>query len=119
MQFMMRFVFAITISAATAALAACKPAPAKHDPIRGKFLAACDGRIEYRSMKPQKRRVYCECVYERTIKGLSELEKQYAQFYLLEQVGVDAQSRQLIGKPDGQAMMKAAQALGKAAARCR
>lgn len=116
---MMRFVLAITISAAAAALAACKPAPAKHDPIRGEFLTACEGRIEYRSMEPQERRTYCACGYDRTIKGLSELEKKYAQFYLLEQVGVDAQSRRLIDKPDGQAMMKAAQALGKAAARCR
>lgn len=108
----------IMVLMATVALSACKPVADTNDPIRAEFIEACMGRIEYRSMKLEKRTAYCECGYDATMSGLSQEEKQFARFYLLEQVGVNAQSKKLIEKPDFDAMMKASKAIGNAAKRC-
>lgn len=108
----------ITALLATATLAACKPVADTNDPIRAEFIEACMGRIEYRSMKPEKRTAHCECGYDTTMSGLSQEEKQFARFYLLEQMGVNVQSRKLIDKPNFDAMMKASKAVGNAAKRC-
>ncbi|MEM7428608.1 MAG: hypothetical protein AAF441_21170 [Pseudomonadota bacterium] len=104
---------------ATAAVAACKPAIVKSDPTRVEFVEACEGRTEYRSMKPSKRTAYCECGYDQTMSALSDEEKQVARFYLLSQVGVDVRTRGLISEPNFNGMMKASKAIGDAAKRCR
>ncbi len=111
--------FWITALLGTLALTACMPAEPKDDPLRTEFVEACMGRIEYRAMQPDKRSAYCKCGYDRTLSGLSEEEKKFARFYLLEQVGVDAGSKQLITKPDMDAMLKASKAIGQAVRRCK
>jgi hypothetical protein len=104
----------------SSALLACNPAePVADDPYRIEFVAACEGRIEYRTMQAEERTAYCECGYDKTMAGLSDEEKPFARFYLLEQVGVDVQSRNLISEPNMQAMVKASEAIGKAVARCK
>ena len=100
-------------------LASCKPASVADDSVRTEFVAACMARVEYRSMETIRRTAYCECGYDRTMSGLSDNEKPYAQFYLLSQVGIDVRKRKLISKPDMQAMIKASKAIGRAVAQCR
>lgn len=99
-------------------LAACQSQEPQNDPIRDEFVEACIGRIEYRSMPPDKRTAYCKCGYDNSLHGLSDKEKQFARFYLLEQVGVNVQSRGLITEPDMDAMVKASNAIGNAVKRC-
>lgn len=109
----------ITLFLVAIVLSSCKPAELKDDPIRVEFVEACKGRIEYKSMKPNKRAAYCECGYDKSIGGLSDEEKQFARFYLLAQVGVEVQSRRFIDKPNMQAMVKASKAIGNAVKRCK
>ena len=115
---MMRFVLLIAAMMVISLLWACKPSAVKDDPFRAEFVEACEGRIEYRSMKPEKRTAYCKCGYDETVSGLSDEEKQFARFYLLAQVGVDVQSRKLISHPNMEAMVAASNAIGAAVKRC-
>jgi hypothetical protein len=107
------------IALVASALGACRTEPVSDDPLRAEFTEACNGRAEYRSMTPVKRIAFCECGYDKTMAGLSGEEQQFARFYLLSQVGVDARTRNLIQKPNVQAMMKASNAIGEAVRRCR
>lgn len=111
-------VFTLLAASLTLVLAACQSEKPQNDPIRDEFVEACIGRIEYRSMPLEKRTAYCECGYDKTMRGLSDREKQFARFYLLEQVGVNVQSRGLITEPDMDAMVKASNAIGNAVKRC-
>ena len=99
-------------------LASCKSASVADDPVRAEFVAACIGRVEYRSMETARRTAFCKCGYDRTMSGLSDNEKPYARFYLLSQVSVDVRERNLITRPDMQAMIKASKAIGGAVRQC-
>ena len=114
----MRFVLLIAAMSAMSLLGACKPLVVKDDPFRTEFVEACEGRNEYRSMKPETRTAYCTCGYDETMSGLSDEEKQFARFYLLAQVGVDVQSRRLISHPNMEAMVEASNAISAAVERC-
>lgn len=100
------------------ALAACNPAAVSDDPTRAAFIAGCDGLRETRSMKPERRAAYCSCGYDQTMAGLTDEEKQFAQFYLLQQAGGYKGPTNFIEKGNMQAMMKASNAIGAARRRC-
>ncbi len=100
------------------ALASCKPASVVNDPIRAEFVEACEGRIEYRSMKADRRTAYCECGYDRTMVQLTDEEKQVARFYLLTQVGVDVSSRNFVNRSNMNGIGKASKAIGNAGKQC-
>lgn len=116
---MLRIISLSSSVLAALALAGCNLEATKADPIRIEFVEACEGRAENRSMEPKKRTTYCECGYDTTMSGLSGDEKQLARFYLLAQVGVDVQSRNLISEPNWKAMPKVSTAIGNAGKRCR
>ena len=109
----------IAVAMAASALVGCNPSADKNDPIRVEFIKACEGLVEYRSMKPKKRTQFCECGYDQTMKDLSEEEKQVARFYLLSQVGVDTKSKNLVTQSGIQFMGTASKAIGDAVKRCR
>lgn len=114
----MRFLSLFAALSATLILAACEQEAVKDDPVRAEFLPACEGMAAYGSMEPKKRTAHCACVYDKTMSGLSDEEKQVARFYLLEQAGLDAQSRNLVNESNLQAIGKAANSIGEAVKRC-
>ena len=103
---------------ASGLLCGCNPAAEENDPIRSQFVESCDGMRAYISMKPQERTNLCKCVYDQTLSGLEEKEKQYARFYLFEQAGAASQSNRIEGQPDMNAMLKASNAIGEAVKSC-
>ncbi len=102
------------------ALVACQPAADLSDPLRAEFIAGCDGLKEYRSMKPTKRLAYCACIYDQSMAGLSEEEKQYARFYLLEMTGGNSGPTDFLrnGNVNMRAMVVASNAIGNARPKC-
>jgi hypothetical protein len=98
--------------------AACNPAENENDPIRVEFISGCEGLRAYSSMKPDRRTSMCKCIYDTAMRGLSEQEKNGARFYLLEQAGIDAKSKNLVSISDLNVMGTAAKAVGDAVKQC-
>lgn len=120
---MSRLVSLISATVLSALLISCTPEAENENPVRAEFMASSDGLIEYKSMKPEKRTALCGCVYDKTVNGLTDTEKEFAHVYLLEQVGIDVQSRKMFSEtyePDVMmnAMTKSSKALGNAAKQC-
>ena len=110
----------IAVAMAASALVGCNPSADKNDPIRVEFIKACEGLVEYRSMKPKKRTQFCECGYDQTMKDLSEEEKQVARFYFVIASGCRHQSRRTwLPNPAFNFMGTASKAIGDAVKRCR
>ena len=99
-------------------VAACSSAENENDPIRIEFISACDGLGAYKSMKPDRRTSMCKCLYDTAMRGLSEKEKNGARFYLLEQSGIDAKSKNLLSISDLDVMGTAAKAVADAVKQC-
>ncbi len=107
-------------------LAACGGANgpgAPDDPLRTEFLALCQGspdqvRIETQSQGRVKTADYCACVYDDTVRGLSDAEAKVAAFYLMSQVGASQADLQKFRDMDLNGMVAASEAIGKAAKRC-
>ena len=101
------------------ALASCTPVATADEPLRKEFAEACFQLAAHRTTKPARRKPYCSCIYDSTMRGLSNEVRPFAQFYLLQQVGIDARSKNLIDTPEIGAMVKASHAIGAATRRCR
>lgn len=107
-------------------LAACGGANApgaSEDPLRTEFLAICQVspdqvRIEAQSQGRIKTADYCACVYDKTVRGLSDAEAKVAAFYLMSPVGASQADLQKFRDMDLTAMGAASEAIGKAAKRC-
>ena len=115
---MKRISFLMAVLLAAPAISACDPEAPKNDPVRTKFIAGCDGLKPYQSMKPEKRIARCKCIYDKTLRGLTDEEKRYARFYLLVQAGLEAEARKLLSMPNMDAIVKSSNAIGAAVKQC-
>lgn len=101
-------------------LSACDPLSDNDDPLRAEIFEACMDMRAYQSVKAEKRANLCNCTYDTAIKGLSEDAQNAVRFYLLEQAGVEATSKDLVKNPPKMnVMVEASAAIGDAVKQCR
>ena len=106
-----------------AGLISCAPSntPTQNiDPMRAEFMESCAARPEYVS----KRRDgtidrYCGCVFDRTMKGLTEEQRILAGFYLYGEQSEAFKSRYEMNPDSLQYMGVVSKAIGNAAKVCR
>ena len=115
---MQRVTPAVALILSSLFLTACGPEVETNDPVRVEFVDACDGLRAYNRMEANDRINMCKCLYDTALQGLSDEEKDGARFYLLEQSGIDARSRNLVKKPDMSVMLAASKAVGDAVKEC-
>ena len=106
-------------------LAACSPgdetlASKTDNPMRAEFLEHCQDRPEYASRKGAGTLdKYCLCVFDKTMKGLSEEERIAAGFYLYGETSEGYLNRYPIDvQAAATSMTAASQAIGKAVKSC-
>lgn len=93
------------------------------EPFEEEFLVACTAEPNntpsgfYGSDKITPD-TYCACIFDTTMRGLSEDEKLVAAFYLLGQSGIDTRNRPEFRQIDPMAMMAGSEAVGRAVNRC-
>ena len=110
----------------TSLLVACSPgnetiASKSNNPMRAEFLEHCQDRPEYASRKRAGTLdKYCLCVFDKTMKGLSEDERIAAGFYLYGGTSEGYLKRYPFNVQDAaNGMMTASQAINKAVNSCR
>ena len=85
-------------------------------------MTACPSQKTYQSRPKDKVLKYCACVYDQTLKGLTEDEAMTARFYLLGQSGIDVKNRREFVDRDitvvADTMGIASRALGEAVKAC-
>lgn len=109
-----------------ASLAACNNAPSasfEPEPYSAQFASACIAHPqrtrEIRRDDGLKRvSQYCTCIFDKTMAGLTDDEKQAARFYLFAQVNIDVKSMAEFKSMNLSATGVASQAIGKAVAAC-
>ena len=89
-----------------------------NDPFRQEFVTACPNQPTYQRHTPKQMNRYCGCIYDKTMKGLSEAEQKVARFYLFGQSGIDMKSRAEYRDMDLSAMGTASAAIGHAVKSC-
>ena len=104
-------------------LTACSPSDStSNDPFRTEYLAACENQSFYKRKPVDKVQKYCRCVYDKTLRGLSDDEKMAARFYLMAQSGIDVQNREEFTSIDpvvaADSMVPASNAIGEAVKAC-
>lgn len=104
-------------------ISACSAASnSSNDPYRVEYLAACESRPNMKSKDVDKVKKYCRCIYDKTMKGLSDEEIMTARFYLMGQSGIDVEAREDFTSRDitivANTMMPASNAIGDAVKAC-
>ena len=101
-----------------AACGAVNNAPKQQDPYRAEMMAVCTQNQIERRAKPNRAEKYCACLYDETMKDLSEAERHVARFYLLGQSGIDTKNRNEFKTMDVTAIGTASAAIGAAVKAC-
>jgi|GEM_PF-3268296 len=101
----------------TAACGTETVSPSK-DPAKAEMIAACIEYPSYKRRGPERAARYCSCVYDNTMRGLTEEEQLVARFYLLGQIGINTRERDEYKKMDISVIGTAANAIGEALKRC-
>ena len=115
----MRYVLTMTII--SGCLTACSSGDRVNDPMRAEFLEHCQTRPEYKARKRAGTLdKYCLCVFDKTMKDLTEEERIVAGFYLYGESSDDYLNRYPIEvNKAGNIMATASQAIDKAVKSCR
>ena len=104
-------------------MTACSPSSERpnapsNDPYRAEAMTACPMQRSYVNRDPDRVRKYCACVYDQTMKSLTEPEKMTARFYLLNQMGVDTRTREAFKTLDLTTAGTSSAAIGRAVKKC-
>ena len=102
----------------TLLISACTANTADQDLHRQELVDACINSPSYKNRKPETASRHCACVYDKTMKGLTDAERLVARFYLSGQVGLNVKDREEFKSMDVGAMGKAAQRIGVAVQAC-
>lgn len=94
------------------------PVSKTSDPYRAEFMTACQNKPEYKSRDAAKVKKNCSCIFDQTMKDLTEAEKLTATFYLYAQSGIKVQDREDFKNMAGNTMAAASAAVGKAVRTC-
>lgn len=92
-----------------------------NDPMRAEFMEHCQDRPEYTSRKRAGTLdKYCLCIFDKTMKGLTEEERIVAGFYLYGETSEGYQKRYPFDVLEAaNSMMTASKAINKAVKSCR
>lgn len=122
----MNYTLTITLTLTCFLLSACsrggeKSSSNSDTPMRTEFLDHCQDRPEYTSRKRARTLdKYCLCVFDRTMKNLTEEERIVAGFYLYGETSEGYLKRYPFNVQDAaNGMMAASQAIDKAVKSCR
>jgi len=98
-----------------------KPLSLSENPMRTEFLEHCQARPEYNSRKRAGTLdKYCRCIFDKTMKMLTEKERIAAGFYLYGETSEGYMDRYQVDIQDAvDGMMPASQAIGEAVKSCR
>ncbi len=88
--------------------------------MRPEFMASCDARPEYASRKREGTLPeFCQCIFDSTLKDLSDPERIIAGIYLYGESDPDYAKRYEMAVPDGAMMAAASVAIDRAVKRCK